>query len=383
MTPTGSSLEVTPSGRRCGGRDRGVSPCFAAAVLTLVVAGVARAQESPVLQIYDDRGARELVIELGPIELPAHASHHEVRQPEAQRVQIPVGGWLHGFRVEIVDANGAPVPQSVLHHVNVISPEQRELFSPIMLRVAAAGQETAPAVLPRLVGYRIREGQQLLVTAAFHNPLSMTYRGATLRVRMPYTPEDTWLRPISGFPFYMDVMPPASVHSYDLPPGRSSKSWEARPAVAGRILGVGGHLHKYGVALRLEDVTAGEVLWEAYPILDDGGEVVGMPVKRFFWRLGIAVRPDHVYRLTAIYDNPTGQTIPDGAMGALGGIFVPAPGKAWPVVDPMHPEYALDVEIVTSGAYGHGAHGRDAVAASSGADETRPAAESGHRGGHP
>src|SRR5690606_12937131 len=271
------------------------------------------AQGAPTLRVAHDQSKREIILELGPFDFPANAPHEAVRQPDAQTVQLPVGGWIHGFRVELVDVHGRPVSQQVLHHVNVISPDERELFSQIMLRVAAAGQETGPVVLPRMVGYRIREGQRVLVTAAFHNPTPSTYRDVVLRVRLPYTPADAWLRPVTGFPLYMDVMPPASVHAYDLPPGRSVKSWEGSPAVPGRILGLGGHLHKYGVVLRLEDVTEGKILWEAEPILDAEGEVIGMPMKKFLWTLGIPIRPDHVYRLTAIYENPTGETIPDGA----------------------------------------------------------------------
>ncbi len=351
------------------GRSRRFTPILVLAPLVPAVPAAGAAQLAPTLRIADDSGNRELVLELGPLELPAGAAHHEVRQPEAQTVEVPIDGWIHGYRIEIVERRGRPVPQAVLHHVNVIAPEQRELFSQIMLRVAAAGQETAPAELPRLIGYRVRAGQRLLVTAAFHNPTADTYHGAVLRVRMPYTRADAWLRPISAFPFYLDVMPPASVHVYDLPPGRSARSWQGSPAVPGRILGVGGHLHRYGVALRLEDVTANAVIWEAKPILDGDGNVIAMPIKRFFRTLGVALRPDHVYRLTAVYDNPTGDTIPDGAMGALGGIFIPAPGQEWPAADPDHAEYRLDVEIVTSGAYGHGGHG-----------EERPGSHGNHEG---
>ena len=332
-----------------------------AAFATSPMRGVAPVPDPPAatpsLEVVHDAAAREIVLEIGPLDLPANASHHEVAQPQAQTGSVPVAGWIHGFRVEVVDGEGRAVPQTVLHHVNVISPGERELFSQIMLRIAAAGQETGPTELPRLIGYRVREGQPLLVTAAFHNPTSQDYRGARLRVRMRYTAEGVWLRPLSVYPLYMDVMPPASVHAYDMPPGRSEKSWEASPAVAGRLLGVSGHLHKYGVALRLENVTTGELLWEAAPIVDEDGEVVGMPVTRFFRTFGVPLRPDHVYRLTAVYDNPTGETIPDGAMGALGGVFIPARGQRWPAADPEHPEYRLDVEIVTSPYYGHGSHG--------------------------
>lgn len=336
---------------------------FRAAILGILGWGAllapprAAAQQTPQLRLVDDRDRQELVFELGPVDLPAHLGHEHAAQPPTDRVAIPIEGWVHGFRVEVVDGAGRAVPQQVVHHVNIIATEERELFSQIMLRVAAAGQETGEVKLPRLAGYRVRKGQEFAVTSMLHNPTPRAYRGVKVRVRMPYTPESSWLSPVSIFPFYLDVMPPAGeTHAYDLPPGRSEKSWEGRPALAGRILGVGGHLHKYGVSLRLEDVTANEVLWEAKPKVDEKGEVIDMPRGTFIWRLGIPVRSDHVYRLTAIYDNPTGETIPDGAMGALGGVFLPARGTVWPVVDRQHPEYQLDVRVTLADGGGHGGH---------------------------
>jgi hypothetical protein len=256
---------------------------------------------------------------------------------------------LHGYRVEVVDGDGNPVPRATIHHVNVIAPGQRELFSQIMLRVAAAGQETAPVVLPRMLGYRVQRGQELIVTSMVHNPTGTPYRDVWVRVRFPYTPASAVVKPVSVLPFYMDVMPPASLHSYDLPPGRSSRTWEARPAVAGRILAVGGHVHQYGTALRLEDVTARTVIWEGRPVVDGVGQVVSMPFGRFLWTLGVPVRPDHLYRVTAEYDNPTGETIPGGAMGALGGVFVPDDPSRLPGVDPSSPELRLDWRLVHTG----------------------------------
>jgi hypothetical protein len=272
-------------------------------------------------------------------------SHHDAAEPPAQAVALAIEGWLHGFSVDLVDAHGRTVPQRVLHHVNLIAPEKRELFSQIMLRIGAAGPETTPVKLPRLLGFRVHPGDTLLVTAMLHNPDARGYQGVRLRIHLPYTPSDAWPSPISIYPLYMDVMPPAGVHAYDLPPGRSQKSWESKPAVDGRLLGVGGHLHKYGVELRFEDVTSGDVIWRATPTVDSTGNVVAMPMKQFFWRLGVRLHRDHVYRLTAMYNNPTGRTIPDGAMGTLGGVFLPDNGEAWPAVDRRNPEYLLDLKV--------------------------------------
>lgn len=303
------------------------------------------------LSITADPEARDVTLEVGPVDLPANGH----KQLPAFHAAIPVDGWMHGFRVEMVDAQGRPVPRRTLHHVNVIATGHRELFSQIMLRVAAAGQETAPVALPRMLGYRFRKGQELIVTAMLHNPTGQEYKGVRLRVHLPYTPADAVVRPISVFPFYIDVMPPASLHSYDLQPGRSSKSWEARPAISGRILGVSGHLHKYGTSLRLEDVTAGRVLWEARPTLDREGNVVDMPQGMFYRTLGIPVERGHVYRLTAEYNNTSGAMIPGGGMGALGGAFAADEPELWPAVDRNHPELKLDWHLVHTGNQeGHG-----------------------------
>src|SRR3954451_5652713 len=73
-----------------------------------------------------DKG--DLVFDLGPIDLPANATHEQVKETPPQTVLAGVDGWLRGYTVELVDINGRTVPQSVVHHVNVIIPQRRELF---------------------------------------------------------------------------------------------------------------------------------------------------------------------------------------------------------------------------------------------------------------
>lgn len=322
-------------------------------LVALARAGVARAPR-PVhravigadrdaeLRIYRSRD--DLVLDVGPIDLPAHAKHEAVRQPPPLAAVVPVDGWLRGYVVQLVDAAGAPVTNRVLHHLNVIAPEKRELFSPIMLRIAAAGPETAPVGLPRAVAYRVHAGDTLLVSLMLHNPTDHAYAGVHMRVRMPYSELTWWRHPLSVVPFYLDVMPPAGSHSFDLPPGRSEYYWEGRPAIGGRIVGMSGHMHKYGVQLRLEDRTENRVLWQAKPVADSTGEIVAMPVSMFVRRLGLPMRPDHVYRLATVYENPTGQTIADGGMGALGGVVWPTGSTPWPLVDRSNRDYQTDVQ---------------------------------------
>ncbi len=291
-------------------------------------------------------GARQLIVEIGPLDLPAGASHHEAPQPPLSAFTFPLDTYLHGYEVEMVDSAGTPVSRHVLHHVNLIVPQKRELFSNIMLRLGAAGPETGPVLLPRMFAMPVSKGDSLLVTAMFHNPEARDYQGVRMRIRLRHTPADTRLRPFRVKPFYVDVMPPDGKHAFDLPQGRSERSWEGSPSVPGRILGVGGHLHRYGILLRFEDVTSGRVLWEAEPRFDDKGRVKSMPTKRYFLRLGLPVDTGRVYRLTAIYDNQSGDVIPDGGMGTLGGVFLPSRKSRWPGVDAAHPQYLRDWQLL-------------------------------------
>lgn len=326
-----------------------------AVVLTLACTGGWRpeVEESPLvredaqLTVHHDVERREIVLELPPVPLPAHqgADHgHASHVTEAYIGRLPVSGWLRGYRTELVDDSGDTLPSRLLHHMNLMTPDRRELFSPIMQRIAAAGQETAPVELPRIFGYPIAAGERVLMKAMVHNPTGVDYDSVRVRVRLRYTPADVAIEPLHVFPFYLDVTPPAGLHSFDLPPGRSERSWEGSPAVPARIAALGGHLHRHALSLRLEDVTAGRVLWESRPRFDENGAVTAMPQDYVIRRLGIELDPAHTYRLTAVYDNPTGDTIVDGGMGALGGVVLVDRRAAWPGVDPEDSQYALDVQ---------------------------------------
>jgi len=288
-----------------------------------------------------------MLMELGPFDLPAHSGHlgGGGGSPPPRSAVMPFDAWLHGYTIELVDGQNRKLPGSLIHHVNIIAPQRRELFSNIMLRIGAAGTETAPLKLPRVIGYHASAGDTVLVSSMLHNETMADYRGVTLRIRVPYTSRSAWMEPFSIFPFYLDVMPPAGTHSFDLPPGRSEKYWEGKPAIAGRMLGVSGHLHKYGVELRLDDMTAAQEIWSGKPSIDSTGNVSGMPLKKFLTRFGVPLDPTHVYRLTAVYDNPTGKVIPDGGMGALGGVMVPRGISRWPLVRRDDPEYLLDLRV--------------------------------------
>ena len=324
-------------------------PASVALALLTWAPGVVAAQESEssgYIHVLDQGDRGQVVLLIGPVDLPAGASHGAHSPGGGVPLQVarfPRAGWIHGFVADMVDAAGTPLQESFLHHVKVIDPDHRELFSPISRRIIAAGPETGKKELPESMGLPMEAGQRLLVRAVFHNPTEVAREDLYLRIRFSFTPSQAGEARAGIFPVYLDVKPPVGSKAFDLPPGRSSQSWEARPAVSGRLLAAAGHMHQYAASLRLEDATDGKVLWEVVPVTDSERRIESVPMGSFWKKGGLPLRSDDVYRLTVTYDNPTGAVIPDGGMGTLGGVFIPEPGELWPEVDKEHPDYLADL----------------------------------------
>lgn len=307
-------------------------------------------------------GALEFVI--GPVDLPAGGPH--IRLP-MQWAKVPFDSYMHGFEWEMRDGDGRLLPPDLLHHVNLIDPDNRELFAPISRRILAAGRETQQEEVPKVVGFPLEKDGRILIATMFGNPLAEDYGDVYLHFKVLYSRAGEGLiTPKAVYPFYVDVMGFTDVKDFEVPPGHTVRSYKVRPAVDARILGIGGHVHDYASELRFEDITAGEVLWRAEPDLNESGRVVGLPSSKFLLQLGKKIYKDHEYQIVVEYDNPLDAAAPDMGMGAIGGIVALMGDDEWPPHDPNDPDYVLDLEnTITApermeghghgGGHGHGA----------------------------
>ena len=340
--------------------------------------GAFRVQDAAAARIFRDAAAGMLVIDLAPTDLPANTPHHMIAQPPVATLEIPETGFIYGFRVQVVDSAGHPLPDELIHHFNLIDPDHRELFLPISRRLLAAGHETGAIRLPRLLfGLPLERGEHVVASAMVENLTSAAYPRARVRLAMNFTPAGRPWPLFSASPWQMDVAFPVGDKSFTLPPGRSSRSYQGNPIVPGKIVALGGHMHDYGRVIEFADATTGEVIYRAAPMADAGGHIASVPVAFLFgWtRLGVHVVPEHRYRVTVSYDNPTGQPIPDGGMGVVGGLFVPDRGATWPAAEPRdslyHEDYLHYMRLVgghemnmagtampmTTAGHEHAAHG--------------------------
>ncbi len=267
-------------------------------------------------RIFRDARAGTLVLDLAPMDLPANTPHHGIAQPPVATLEIPESGSIYGFRVQVVDSAGHDLPDELIHHFNLIDPDHRELFLPISRRLLAAGHETGAIRLPRLLfGLPLKRGEHVVASAMVENLTPVAYRGARVRLVMSFTPEKRPWPLFSASPWQMDVAFPVGDKSFTLPQGHSSRAYEGSPAVPGKIVGLGGHMHDYGRVIEFADVTTGEVIYRAEPVADSSGRIASIPIAMLYGWTRADPRWRHGRRGRAVRARPRRDVAGGGAGG--------------------------------------------------------------------
>lgn len=280
------------------------------------------------LSVADDPDAGVLTVRLGPLDLPARSDHHAAAQPPDRFLEIPFHGWLTAYAPRLVDGAGGEVPGRLLHHVAFWNASRSDFLCPNKEEhIFGAGGELNEWIPVPGFGYRVGPDDRIRIEAMFHNPTDRDHPATYLEVEVRYRKADAGEPLRSVYPVWIDVQE-CGPSDYDLPPGESVRTGEVRVPLAGRLLGVGGHLHDHGERLRLESLTRGVEIAELEPELDAAGRIVSMPIVPFFLEGGRPVGEGERLRVTAVYESPAEEALPGGAMGIVVGYFLPEePGR--------------------------------------------------------
>jgi len=284
----------------------------------------------------------ELTMDLPAVDLAAGT----VVDQAASVGEFPVNGSIYALHAEIIDEHGQRLPNDLLHHMNVMNPAERELFLPISRRILASGRETGEIRFPWLLfGSPIRAGERILANAMVHNPTAVNYHGVHVRLVLSYVPDHRPWPFFAVIPWQLDVGFPVGDKTFDLPPGRTERSYEGSPGVPGKLIVIGGHMHEYGKTIEFWDVTTGKRLWHGEPAPAPLGEPSPVPLGKLYGLTGLGMRitPTHRYRVRVIYENPTGHTISNGGMGVVGGLFMPDRTATWPATNQADSLYQQDL----------------------------------------
>jgi len=278
------------------------------------------------LEAKADEAAHTITLRVGPMTLPAHTDHTKMPQPPDLVWTVPMDGWLLAYHPKLVDASGNAVPGTVLHHVAFWNENRADFLCPNKEEhIFGAGSEmTDWAEMPGY-GYRVRKGFQIRVETMMYNPTETSYDKTYLEVVIPYQDanDSTSAARKNVYPAWMDVTSCGN-SGYDLPAGKSEKTGTVTVKYDGVLLGVGGHLHDYGREVMLEDVSRKETVATLDAKVDEKGHLEAVPVKLFVQEGGYKFAAGDVLKVSAMYDNPTGKLLRDGAMGIAVGYFVAA-----------------------------------------------------------
>jgi len=333
---------------------------------------------APHIEIRVDSAQSRIIVTAGPFRLPAMDPHMDMSNMAPSEVMPfawPVDGYLRGFNVRMRNAAGDSLPNEILHHLIGVNFDRRQLVYPAVERLFGWGAETEPVELPSSMGVPMHVGEKLGMYAMFHNETGKDIDAAYLEVTLLYTPSKDH-DVLTVMPFYVDVNNHiGGVTTFDVPPGKSSHSYQFELPIGGKLVGIGGHLHDYGSSLELEDASTGKVLARLKARRDHDGHVEG--VGRFIFGFNsdaLRLQAHHPYRVVAEYDNPTTETFKDGGMGHINGAFVPDDGTAWPKLDLADPLVRRDIATLpimsdmnmhTAGTTSRGRKPNDARAGSS------------------
>ncbi len=316
--------------------------------------------EAPESHVRVDTERREVVMVAGPfhvqqtmtsagegMEQGGHGGHDDSMKTPLIPVVWPVDGGLRGFKLGVFSGDGTPLPRDLIHHLNTLNFDRRELLYPVPARIIAIGSETPDIKVPNSHQVILERGDSLGWYIMWHNDTGRDIEDVYVELVLPYGELEEGRAPVTTM--YLDAnLTVGNETSFDVPPGRSEKSYDFELPTGGRLLAAGGHLHDYGVEVRLEDVEAGRVLFRLESDMDAEGRVSSVEQKIFrrFFKLfdaSLELKPNHTYRIVGVYDNPTGETIPMGGMAQIGALFRPDDPDLWPVNDPSDPAYQLDL----------------------------------------
>jgi len=310
---------------------------------------------APTLQVRVDSARHLVIVTVSPIDVAggSGSGHHAMMEGNGGELPLlrfnwPVDGWTRGVSMRLTAKDGTQLNRRLVHHINVVNFSRRQLFYPIAERMIAMGQETEDIRLPASVGIPVTAGMSMGVVGMFHNESHDPVNGFSVELRIEYSPTNLVPKPLSVLPGYLDVQNPvAKAVDFNLPAGLTNWKYDFTMPITGRIIGAGGHLHDYGTGLQLLDVTdptSTRTVLKIGAKSNKDGQLLSLDrLLPGVTGKGLRMEQGRNYRMTAQYQNPTGEEIDKGAMVHMILLFAPDKPEQWPALQTDNADYKTDL----------------------------------------
>jgi plastocyanin len=301
---------------------------------------------------------------------PVEVKGYQVRQEMTPAQHPNVDGFITGMSVDVVDADGTPVPiqRLMLHHI-VFSKigeqnpqcsqftgfDSSQKFPGLARPFYGAGEERNVLALPPGYGLPMKASDTWLNTWMLMNHRKTTDH-AFIQWKVTYD-TDPNLKPVD--PFWLDVRNCNADPIFNVPgggkPGSTYKtSYQFNMPESGHIVAAGGHVHGGADNLKISQPACGDrtimefdpawgmpdhPFYHVRPILHEPGPIA---VSAYLSSQGFPLAQGQPIKLTATYDN----SLPHTRVMGISIVYVapssepvdgcgPLPSDAQPIVTPL------------------------------------------------
>ena len=262
---------------------------------------------------------------------PVEVKGYQVRQEMTIADHPKVDGFITAMSVDVVDANGTPVPiqRLMLHHIVFSTLGQQnpqcsqfhgfdysQKIPGLARPFYGAGEERNKLALPPGYGLPMKANDTWLNTWMLMNHRKTTDR-AFIEWKVTYT-TDPSTKPVD--PFWLDVKNCNADPIFNVPGGGKPgstyrKSYQFNMPESGHIVAAGGHVHGGADNLQISQPTCGDrkimqfnpawgmpshPFYHVRPILHEPGPIA---VSGYLTSQGFPVAQGQPIKLTATYDN--------------------------------------------------------------------------------
>ncbi len=276
------------------------------------VSGALKAQEITSRDSWeppDLQAVKTVIQNYGPFNLESQTLQ---QMQSAGQLPFEEDHWLVGYRVEMTDPAGETLDRELMCHTFFGSRIPKHDFHDELRGIFSDGY-TEEIRLPPGFGIFFKAGENAVWLPMFNNR-NPERANASMKVTLELVPA----RKLPGglkelnTTFQSVQMP----HLYYVPPKKQdTRETSFLLPFVGKIHAMGTHLHPYGVSIELINVTRDESVWKAVGTRDEDGKLVEMPV--YSSPEGYPVQAKDLFKLVAVYDNPTEQPV-----DAMAGVFI-------------------------------------------------------------
>src|SRR6266540_2353633 len=160
----------------------------------------------PQMRMRIDSARHEVVVLAGPFRVPPsppemdhmmmmdgsdHDMDMDMPLTPVQTFTWPVTGWMHGFKVELLDGDGRVLPQRLMHHLIAVNFSRRQFIYPAVERLMGVGEESDHDVsIPKSIGVPLVPGQEIGVYVMWNNQTGADLPAVYYRLTLRWLPKN-------------------------------------------------------------------------------------------------------------------------------------------------------------------------------------------------